>query len=50
MQPIAVIALRHFEQLTSTEAAQVLGIEQRAAAKRYLRGSGCYRALFIAWT
>ena len=32
-----VIALRHFEQLTSAEAAQVLGIEERAAAKRYLR-------------
>ena len=32
-----VIALRHFEQLTSTEAAQVLGIQERAAAKRYLR-------------
>jgi len=32
-----MIALRHFEQLTSTEAAQVLGIEERAAAKRYLR-------------
>jgi RNA polymerase sigma-70 factor (ECF subfamily) len=32
-----VIALRHFEQLTSTETAQVLGIAERAAAKRYLR-------------
>ena len=32
-----VVALRHFEQLTSTEAAQVLGIQERAAAKRYLR-------------
>jgi RNA polymerase sigma-70 factor (ECF subfamily) len=32
-----VLALRHFEQLTSAEAAQVLGIEERAAAKRYLR-------------
>jgi len=32
-----VIALRHFEQLTSAEAAQILGIEERAAAKRYLR-------------
>jgi RNA polymerase sigma-70 factor (ECF subfamily) len=32
-----VIALRHFEQLTSAEAAQVLGIQERAAAKRYLR-------------
>jgi RNA polymerase sigma-70 factor (ECF subfamily) len=32
-----VLALRHFEQLTSTEAAQVLGINERAAAKRYTR-------------
>jgi RNA polymerase sigma-70 factor (ECF subfamily) len=31
------LALRHFEQLTSAEAAQVLGIQERAAAKRYLR-------------
>jgi RNA polymerase sigma-70 factor (ECF subfamily) len=32
-----VLALRHFEQLTSAEAAQILGIQERAAAKRYLR-------------
>ena len=32
-----VLALRHFEQLTSAEAAEVLGIQERAAAKRYLR-------------
>jgi RNA polymerase sigma-70 factor (ECF subfamily) len=32
-----VLALRHFEQLTSSETAQVLGIQERAAAKRYLR-------------
>lgn len=32
-----VLALRHYEQLTSSEAAQVLGIQERAAAKRYLR-------------
>jgi len=32
-----VVALRHYEQLTSAEAAQVLGIRERAAAKRYLR-------------
>jgi RNA polymerase sigma-70 factor (ECF subfamily) len=32
-----VLALRHFEQLTSSESAQVLGIQERAAAKRYLR-------------
>ena len=32
-----VLALRHFEQLTTAEAAQVLGIQERAAAKRYVR-------------
>jgi RNA polymerase sigma-70 factor (ECF subfamily) len=32
-----VLALRHFEQLTSSETAQVLGIQERAAAKRYTR-------------
>jgi len=39
MEPIdrEVLALRHFEQLTSAEAADVLGIQERAASKRYLR-------------
>ncbi len=39
MEPIdrEVLALRHYEQLTNAEAAQVLGIQERAAAKRYLR-------------
>jgi RNA polymerase sigma-70 factor (ECF subfamily) len=32
-----VLALRHFEQLTRVETAQVLGIEEGAAAKRYIR-------------
>ena len=32
-----VLAMRHFEHLTNTEAAQVLGIQERAAAERYLR-------------
>jgi RNA polymerase sigma-70 factor, ECF subfamily len=32
-----VLAMRHFEQLTNVEAAQVLGIQERAAAKRYTR-------------
>jgi RNA polymerase sigma-70 factor, ECF subfamily len=31
-----VLAMRHFEQLSNMEAAQVLGIQERAAAKRYL--------------
>ena len=39
LEPIdrEVLALRHFEQLTNAEAAQVLGIKERAAAKRYVR-------------
>jgi RNA polymerase sigma-70 factor (ECF subfamily) len=32
-----VLALRHFEQLGRSEAAQVLGITQEAGAKRYFR-------------
>jgi RNA polymerase sigma-70 factor (ECF subfamily) len=32
-----VIALRNFEQLSRTETAEVLGIEEAAAAKRYIR-------------
>jgi RNA polymerase sigma-70 factor (ECF subfamily) len=31
------LALRHFEQLTTVEVAQVLGISEAAASKRYLR-------------
>ena len=39
MDPIdrEILALRHFEQLTNAEAAQVLGIQEDAAAKRHLR-------------
>jgi RNA polymerase sigma-70 factor (ECF subfamily) len=32
-----VLSLRHFEELTRAEAAQVLGISEAAAAKRYIR-------------
>jgi len=32
-----VLSLRHFEELSRAETAQVLGIEEAAAAKRYLR-------------
>ena len=39
MEPMdrEVLALRHFEQLTTSEVAQVLGIKEAAAGKRYLR-------------
>jgi RNA polymerase sigma-70 factor (ECF subfamily) len=32
-----VLALRHFEQLTNAEAAQVLGLQESAASNRYAR-------------
>jgi RNA polymerase sigma-70 factor (ECF subfamily) len=32
-----VLSLRHFEELNRAETAQVLGIQESAAAKRYLR-------------
>jgi RNA polymerase sigma-70 factor, ECF subfamily len=39
MDPVdrEVLALRHFEHLTNAEAADVLGIKEAAAGKRYLR-------------
>lgn len=39
MEPIdrEILSLRHFENLSRTEAAQELGIEASAAGKRYLR-------------
>jgi RNA polymerase sigma-70 factor (ECF subfamily) len=39
MEPIdrEVLALRHFEELSNTEVAEVLGIEQKAASIRYVR-------------
>jgi RNA polymerase sigma-70 factor (ECF subfamily) len=39
MDPIdrEIIALRHFEELTNAEAAEVLGLEPSAASKRYIR-------------
>jgi RNA polymerase sigma-70 factor (ECF subfamily) len=32
-----VLALRHYEQLTNAEASAALGIQEAAAAKRYVR-------------
>jgi RNA polymerase sigma-70 factor (ECF subfamily) len=39
MDPIdrEVVVLRHFEELSNVEAAQVLGIDASAASKRYMR-------------
>jgi RNA polymerase sigma-70 factor (ECF subfamily) len=32
-----VLALRHFEQLTNTETAKILGLSDSAASNRYVR-------------
>lgn len=39
MEPIdrEVLALRHFEELTNSEVAEVLDIQQKAASIRYVR-------------
>ena len=39
MEPIdrEIIALRHFEELTNAEVAEVLGLETSTASKRYIR-------------
>ena len=39
MEPLdqEVLALRHFEELTNSEVAEVLGIQQKAASIRYVR-------------
>jgi RNA polymerase sigma-70 factor, ECF subfamily len=39
MDPIdrEVLALRHFEELTNSEVAEALGLEQKAASIRYIR-------------
>ena len=40
-----VIALRHFERLTAPETAEVLGIKEEAAQKRYFRALKKMRAI-----
>jgi RNA polymerase sigma-70 factor, ECF subfamily len=39
MEPIdrEIIALRHFEELSNAEAAEVLGLDKSTASKRYIR-------------
>jgi RNA polymerase sigma-70 factor, ECF subfamily len=32
-----VLALRHFEELTNAETAEVLGLQKSAASNRYIR-------------
>ena len=35
-----VLALRHFEELSNNEVAEILGIQRAAASKRYIRALG----------
>ena len=44
-----VLALRHFEQLTNREAAQVLGISEQAASDRYVRALARLRAVMTSF-
>ena len=43
-----VVVLRHFEELSNTEAAEVLGIETAAASKRYIRAMRRLKAILDA--
>ena len=47
MDPIdrEVIALRHFEELSNTEAAEVLGISPQAASNRHIRAMARLQAI-----
>jgi RNA polymerase sigma-70 factor, ECF subfamily len=42
-----VLALRHFEQLSNSECARVLGLKEATAAKRYLRALKKLRGILI---
>jgi RNA polymerase sigma-70 factor (ECF subfamily) len=43
-----VVALRHFEQLSRAETAQVLGISEEAGAKRYIRALKRLKAILAS--
>jgi RNA polymerase sigma-70 factor (ECF subfamily) len=43
-----VLALRHFEELSNNEVAQVLGISSDAASKRHLRALKRLKEIFAA--
>src|SRR5262245_5528146 len=43
-----VVALRHFEELSRAETAQVLGITEEAGAKRYIRALKRLKAVLAA--
>ena len=37
VEVVEVLALRHFEELSNSEVAEVLGISKEAASKRHVR-------------
>jgi len=43
-----VLALRHFEQLSTAETASLLGIQEAAAGKRYLRAMKRLKDILLA--
>jgi RNA polymerase sigma-70 factor (ECF subfamily) len=43
-----ILALRHFEQLSNGEAAQVLGLDKSAASKRYARALRRLKDILVA--
>lgn len=43
-----ILALRHFEQLSTAETARVLGIQEAAAGKRYLRAMKRLKDILLA--
>jgi RNA polymerase sigma-70 factor (ECF subfamily) len=45
-----ILSLRHFEELTAAETAEVLGIEEAAAAKRFFRATKRLKAILDAST
>jgi RNA polymerase sigma-70 factor (ECF subfamily) len=49
MDPIdrEIVALRHFEELSNAEAAEVLGLSRAAASKRYVRAIVRLKALLV---
>ncbi|MFI5455438.1 MAG: RNA polymerase sigma factor [Isosphaerales bacterium] len=49
MEPLdrEIIVMRHFEELSNVEVAEVLGIEKSAASKRYLRAIRKLREVLV---
>ncbi len=43
-----ILALRHFEQLSTAETARILGIQEAAAGKRYLRAMKRLKDILLA--